>query len=59
MKNEMLLIFPPQWTPVSPHFAVPSLVGQLKSEGFNVSSMDLNIDFFESILNRKSIEKHH
>ena len=56
MNNEMLLIFPPQWTPVSPHFAVPSLVGQLKAEGFNVSAMDLNIDFFESILNRKSIE---
>ncbi len=55
-KKEMLLIFPPQWTPVSPHFAVPSLVGQLKSEGFNVSSMDLNIDFFDAILNRKSIE---
>ncbi len=54
--KEMLLIFPPQWTPVSPHFAVPSLLGQLKKEGFCASAMDLNIEFFDSILNRKSIE---
>ena len=41
-----LLIFPPQWTPISPHFALSSLLGQLKSAGFDAEGMDLNIDFF-------------
>ena len=55
-EKEMLLIFPPQWTPVSPHFAIPSLLGQLKSEGFNATAMDLNIEFFDYILNPNKIQ---
>lgn len=55
-KKEMLLIFPPQWTPVSPHFAVPSLLGQLESSGYLASAMDLNIDFFNKILDKHFIE---
>ena len=54
-QKEMLLIFPPQWTPVSPHFAVPSLLGQLKSEGYNASVLDLNIEFYDSLLNHKRV----
>ena len=48
-KQKLLLIFPPQWTPISPHFALPSLLGQLKYCGFNAEAMDLNIDFFNEI----------
>lgn len=55
--KKMLLIFPPQWTPISPHFAIPSLIGQIKENGFQASAMDLNIDFFNEILNPKSLEK--
>ena len=33
--KKMLLIFPPQWTPVSPHYALPTLLGQLQQAGFN------------------------
>lgn len=51
-----LLLFPPQWTPVSPHFALTSLLGQLKGSGFDVSVMDLNIDFFDKILTRSFLE---
>ena len=40
-----LLLFPPQWTPISPHFALPSLIGQLKANGYEASGLDLNIDF--------------
>ena len=40
-----LLLFPPQWTPVSPHFALPSLLGQLKAKGYEAFGMDLNRDF--------------
>ena len=55
-KQKLLLIFPPQWTPISPHFALPSLIGQLKSNGFDAEAMDLNIDFFNEILAKENIE---
>ena len=55
-KQKLLLIFPPQWTPISPHFALPSLIGQLKYCGFNAEAMDLNIDFFNDILTKENIE---
>lgn len=45
-----LLIFPPQWTPISPHFALPSLIGQLQANGFSAKALDLNIDFYNKIL---------
>ena len=46
-----LLIFVPQWTPISPHFALPSLLGQLKANNFEADGLDLNIDFYNKILN--------
>ncbi len=46
-----LLLFPPQWTPIAPHFALPSLLGQLKAKGYSAQVMDLNIDFYNKILN--------
>ena len=46
-----LLLFPPQWTPIAPHFALPSLLGQLKANGYDSEVMDLNIDFYNKILN--------
>lgn len=56
-----LLLFPPQWSPISPHFAVPILTGQLKTAGFDVEAVDLNIDFYNNVLNKsfllKSINK--
>ena len=55
--NKMLLIFPPQWTPISPHYAVPTLLGQLEANGFEAKGLDLNIDFFSHILNKEFLEK--
>ena len=55
--KKMLLIFPPQWTPISPHFALPQLVGQLKSNGFNAQALDLNIEFFNEILTFDNLQK--
>lgn len=46
-----LLLFPPQWTPIAPHFALPSLLGQLKANGYDSEVMDLNIDFYNKVLN--------
>ena len=50
--SKVLLIQPPQWYPVSPYLAVPLLAGQLKNDGFDVKSYDLNISFFNHILTR-------
>lgn len=47
---KVLLTFPPQWTPISPHFAIPSLSGQLKAAGFETFVCDLNIDFYDKVL---------
>ena len=55
-KNKMLLIFPPQWTPISPHFAIPSLIGQLKANGYSAEAMDLNIEFFNEMLTKDVLE---
>ncbi len=52
----MLLIFPPQWTPISPYFALPSLLGQLKNTGYKARALDLNIKFFNEILTQNSIK---
>lgn len=52
-----LLIFPPQWMPVSPHFALPTLLGQFDGTGYEASVMDLNIDFYNKILTRNYVEK--
>ena len=55
-RKKMLLIFPPQWTPISPHFAVPQLVGQIKAAGFDAEANDLNIEFFNYILTQEYLE---
>ena len=55
-QKKLLLIFPPQWTPISPHFAIPQLVGQLKNNGFIAEALDLNIEFFNEILTPEYIK---
>ncbi len=54
---KVLLAFPPQWTPISPHFAIPSLSGQLKNAGYETYVCDLNIDFYNESL--KSINVYN
>ena len=51
-RMNILFIFPPQWVPFQPHFAVPSLMGQFKDTEYNTSALDLNIEFYLSILNK-------
>ena len=52
-----LLIFPPQWMPVSPHFALPTLLGQFEGTGYEASVMDLNIDFYNKILTSDYVKR--
>ena len=55
-KEKMILIFPPQWSPVSPHYALPSLLGQLISKGYDAQAFDLNIDFYDKLLTKDNLE---
>ena len=61
MKNftqkKFLLIFPPLWTINMPHLALPTLIAQLKNNGFSAKGMDLNIEFFNFLLDKKYISK--
>jgi len=54
--NKMLLVFPPQWTPISPHFAICTLMGQLKKAGYSASFMDLNVEFYNKVLSKNYLE---
>lgn len=53
----ILMLFPPQWMPTSPHFAIPTLLGQFKDLPYNVDVMDLNIDFYDEILTKSYLKK--
>ncbi|MGV8123306.1 MAG: B12-binding domain-containing radical SAM protein [Candidatus Xenobiia bacterium LiM19] len=48
-----VLIFPPQWIPLNPHFSLCSLSGTLQGEGIDVIIEDLNVKFYRSILTEK------
>lgn len=56
-----MLVFPPQWTPQNPHFAITSLTGHLRKHGYRVLQRDLNVEFYDHVLTpeflRKALEK--
>ncbi|MBQ9149300.1 radical SAM protein [bacterium] len=43
--------------PISPHFAIPSLMGQFEGSGHNVSAIDVNLEFYCEVLTQKYISK--
>ncbi len=49
-------IFPPQWTPQNPHYAMTSIAGHLRHHGYNVKLMDLNVEFYDKILTPRYIQ---
>lgn len=49
-------IFPPQWTPLNPHFALASLIAQLKKHNCDVSLRDLNIEYYDKVLTKDFIK---
>ena len=38
-----LLIFPPQWIPLCPHYSIPSLIAQLKAQGYDASDIAFSV----------------
>lgn len=55
-KPKLLLLFPPQWTPQNPHFALTLITGQMRQQGVDVKPVDLNLQFYLDVLSRRSIE---
>ncbi|MFH0702925.1 MAG: radical SAM protein [bacterium] len=49
-KIDIIFTLPPQWTPLSPYYALPILTGEMKKAGYSCVIKDLNIDFFNRIL---------
>ena len=49
------MLFPPQWTPLNPHFSLASLTSQLRDKGHEVKIRDLNIEFYNEILTKKHL----
>jgi hypothetical protein len=47
---DLLVIFPPQWSPFQPALSLPSLAAWLRRAGFTVRSLDLNLVFYEWLL---------
>ena len=56
MKKFLFLVVPTTLT-YFPEMAIPSLTAQLRSKNYDVSVMDLNIDFFHHIYNQQYLEK--
>ena len=52
-KQKILFIFPPVASPVSPYLSLPLLAGQLETAGFDVTCLDLSVDFFDYVLDKK------
>ncbi|MCE7869162.1 radical SAM protein [bacterium CPR1] len=55
-KPRVLLVFPPQWTPLNPHFALAALNGHLRERGHEVKLLDLNVRYYRRVLTRKYLE---
>jgi len=51
-----LLIFPPQWVPISPYFAMLTLLGQFRAKEIPCRAIDLNIDFYNTVLSKGFLE---
>jgi len=51
-----LLVFPPQWIPLNPHFSLLSLAGHLRGEGLEIRIRDSNIAFYRYLLTEKFLD---
>lgn len=53
--QDVVLIFPPQWTPIQPYLSIPSLTAYLRANQITVSQYDLNLDFYDDLLSPKHL----
>ncbi len=45
-----LVIFPPQWSAMNPHYALRGIAGHLRANGIACAVRDLNIAYYEHVL---------
>ena len=58
MKNiNILYLYPPQWMPIGPHFAIPSLMGQFEGTNHNTEALDINLEFYCDVLTKDFVSK--
>lgn len=51
-KLDIVLVFPPQWSPFQPPLSLPSLHAWISNKGFSLKSYDLNIEFYWWLLSK-------
>lgn len=56
MNNQLIMVFPPGWTPFAPYLALPQLKGYLNHYGLDADIIDENIIFFDSILDETYLQ---
>lgn len=49
-RPDLLLLFPPQWSPFQPPLSLPALAAWLRRAGYAIHCVDLNIEFFYWLL---------
>lgn len=52
MNSDAVIIFPPQWAPVSPYSALPLLGAALRRNGISTRLLDLNCLAYDALLSR-------
>src|SRR5262245_10425863 len=57
MRDDVFLIHPPVYQPTEPPPGIPSLVAHLRARGMDATVIDLNLDFFERLLRKSTLER--
>lgn len=55
--KKCLVIFPPQWSPFSPHLAPVTIAANIRKSGHKCDVRDLNIEFYHEVLKKDFLEK--
>ena len=55
---DVVLVFPPQWSPCQPALAIPSLIAWLRRENVLCTAYDLNLAFFDWLISDRAIPFH-
>jgi hypothetical protein len=56
LMTDLVLVFTPQWSPFQPALSLPSLAAWLRRAGFDVTSIDLNVLFYDWLLSDECAE---
>ena len=57
VERDVMLVFPPQWSPMQPYLSLPSLTAYLLQHGISVSQHDLNLDFYENFYSAEHLHR--